>query len=150
MKQDEIYMLSVSSGEPWKNTELLQKLPYRILDIGYGRGIFGTITDQNLAVLYNACDAFLAPSKHEGFGLPILEAMSCGCPVIASNCTSFPEVVGSNGILVNPDDKNEWCNAIESVLSSPSHWSGRVIKQASNFSWNKCGVDTCKIYESMY
>lgn len=150
MNQDETYLLSVSSGVPWKNTGILKELPYNILDIGYGRGVFGTITDNNLALLYNACDAFLAPSKHEGFGLPVLESMACGCPVVASDCTSLPEVVGDGGLLVNPDDSKEWIEAIEIVLSSSDKQSKRAIEQASKFSWSKCGSETCQIYESMF
>lgn len=150
MDQDATYLLSVSSGVPWKNTEILNEIHYNILDIGYGRGIFGTITDNNLALLYNACDVFLAPSKHEGFGLPVLEAMACGCPVVASNCTSFPEVVGHGGLLVNPDDPGEWDQAIETVLASNEYYSKKALKQASKFSWEKCGKETVEIYKEMW
>jgi glycosyltransferase involved in cell wall biosynthesis len=107
MKDGETYLFSISSGEPWKNTEILKKLPYNIIDIGYGRGKYGFMTDEQITALYCASDAFLCPSKAEGFGLPALEAMTCGTPVIASDMTSLPEVVGDGGILVNPDDPAE-------------------------------------------
>jgi len=149
MNENTEYLLSVSSGEPWKNTELLKKLPYNIIDIGYGRGKYGTTDDRTLAMLYNACDIYLAPSKAEGFGLPVLEAMACGCPVIASNCTSFPEVVGNGGKLVNPGDPKEWIESIETVLGSSIYAKKRAVHQASKFSWEKCGAETCKVYKSM-
>lgn len=149
MSEDEIYLLSVSSGEPWKNTQILEKLPYKILDIGYGRGQLGLIGDDHLACLYNACDAFLAPSVAEGFGLPVVEAMACGCPVIASHATSFPEVLGNGGLTVDPFERDEWVHAIESVLSSREKWSKRGIERASRCSWEKCGEETVDVYRGM-
>jgi glycosyltransferase involved in cell wall biosynthesis len=149
MKDDEIYLLSVSSGEPWKNTKILGELPYNVLDIGYGRGELGGIGDDRLACLYNACDAFVAPSVAEGFGLPIVEAMSCGCPVIASNVTALPEVVGDGGVTVNPYEPAEWISAIDSVLDSRYIWSRRAIERSSCFSWDKCGKETVDVYREM-
>lgn len=149
MKDGKIYLLSISSGEPWKNTEILKELPYNIIDIGYGRGKFGYMTDEQITALYCASDAFLCPSKAEGFGLPALEAMTCGTPVIASDMSSLPEVVGDGGILVNPDDKNDWINGIEKVLSYREKWSRKALKQSENFSWEKCGKETVEVYQSM-
>jgi len=149
MEDGEIYLFSISSGEPWKNTEILKELPYSIIDIGYGRGKFGYMTDEQVTALYCASDAFLCPSKAEGFGLPVLEAMTCGTPVIASDATSLPEVVGDGGILVNPDDPAEWKDGIEKVLSNREKWSRKALNQSEKFSWEKCGRETVAVYQSM-
>lgn len=150
MKNGEVYLFSISSGDSWKNTGLLKKLPYNnIIDIGYGRGKFGFMTDEQITALYCASDAFLCPSKAEGFGLPALEAMTCGTPIIASDMTSLPEVVGDGGILVNPDDPAEWIGGIEKVLSNREKWSRRALKQSEKFSWEKCGWETVAVYQSM-
>lgn len=150
MLTDEVYLLSVSSGEHWKNTRILRDLPYKVLDVGYGRGQFGDLEDERLIDLYCACDAFLAPSKAEGFGLPVVEAMACGIPVIASDCTSFPEIIEKSGKLVNPDDPASWIYAIEEVLSSRRKWAKKALEQSYKFSWEKMGSETVKIYEDVY
>ncbi len=74
--------------------------------------IAGFVPDENLAALYSGAVAFLFPSLAEGFGIPPLEAMQCGTPVIASNTTSIPEVVGDAGILLPPTDEDAWCQNI--------------------------------------
>jgi len=150
MLDDEIYLLSVSSGEPWKNTGILKNLPYKVIDIGYGRGQYGALEEERLADLYCACDVFLMPSKAEGFGLPAVEAMACGTPVVASNCTSRPEVVGTGGKLVHPDDINAWTHAIEDILDSRTRWSKRALTQSNKFSWEKTGQETLQLYEKVY
>jgi glycosyltransferase involved in cell wall biosynthesis len=150
MSEDKIYLIAVSSGERWKNTSILKNLPYEVLDVGYGRGQFGELEEERLVDLYCACDAFLAPSKAEGFGLPVVEAMACGTPVIASNCTAFPEVVGTGGKLVNPDDINAWTHAIEDVVGSRGKWSKKALNQSNNFSWEKMGNETLRVYEDVY
>lgn len=89
------------------------KLPleYKMLinDLNIEKDVYftGYISDQKLVELYNVADIFLFPSLYEGFGLPPLEAMACGCPVITSNTSSLPEVVGDAGIMVDPKDYNE-------------------------------------------
>lgn len=69
----------------------------------------GFVEEEMLPVFYNACDIFIYPSLYEGFGLPPLESMSCGTPVITSNTSSIPEVVGDGGILINPFDTKVLC-----------------------------------------
>jgi glycosyltransferase involved in cell wall biosynthesis len=143
---DQKYVLAVSSGMPWKNTGILQELPYNIIDIGYGRGSFGTVLEQDMPYLYSACDAFLTPSLHEGFCLPVVEAMACGTPVIGARATALPEVIGSGGIVVDPYCIEEWVGAIEKVLKSPEKWSIRAKQRAEYFSWEKTCRETVEIY----
>lgn len=107
------------------------------------------VDDERLAHLYHAAGVLVTPSKYEGFGLPALEAMYCGCPVIVSNCGSLPEVVGAAGLLLDPDDDAAWAAALErvltdSALSADLAARGRV--QAQKFSWRETAVKTLALY----
>lgn len=98
----------------------------------------GFLRDEYLRELYCTADALLFPSKYEGFGIPPLEAMACGCPVVASNLTAIPEAVGDAGWLVDPGHKEEWVRAVtEAVLGSKGQnlKAGRLW--ASGFSWDR-------------
>jgi glycosyltransferase involved in cell wall biosynthesis len=108
------------------------------------------LTDSQMAHLYSAAGVLVIPSLYEGFGLPVLEAMHCGCPVIASNRSSLPEVVGDAGILLDPSDVIAWADSIASLLSDASERQRLVdlgFKQASNFSWRKTAEETLAVYE---
>ena len=103
---------------------------HRIIKIGYGEKIahrkilsLGHIPESEMPYLYSACDLFVHPSLYEGFGLPCLEAMSCGCPVISSNATSLPEVVNDAGYLLPPTDVAQFLNTINTLLSSNTLYS---------------------------
>ena len=91
----------------------------------------------------------VTPSKYEGFGLPALEAMYCGCPVIVSNCGSLPEVVGAAGLLLDPDDDAAWAAALERVLTDSALSADLVARgrvQAQKFSWRETAVKTLALY----
>jgi glycosyltransferase involved in cell wall biosynthesis len=109
----------------------------------------GTISDTELFRLYNIADAFVFPSLIEGFGLPPLEAMACGCPVIASDRTSIPEVVGDAGILLDPEDSEAWRTAIFRVLDEPAtreNMKKKSLQRAALFSWERCAQKTQELY----
>jgi glycosyltransferase involved in cell wall biosynthesis len=113
----------------------------------------GFVPEEHLPIFYNCCDTFIYPSFYEGFGLPPLEAMNCGTPVIASNLTSIPEVVGDGGILINPYDIAEISSAIGNLLSNEKlkeDLSYRGLKRAKNFSWQNTAQDTLNVYENIY
>ncbi len=113
----------------------------------------GFVPEEHLPIFYNSCDAFIYPSFYEGFGLPPLEAMNCGTPVITSNLTSIPEVVGDGGILINPYDISEIALAIGNLLSNEKlkeELSCKALKRASAFSWQNTAVNTLKVYEHVY
>jgi glycosyltransferase involved in cell wall biosynthesis len=113
----------------------------------------GYIPTSDLVKLYNVADVFVYPSLYEGFGLPPLEAMSCGCPVITSNTSSLPEVVGDAGILVDPHDTDGLAKAIYEVLSDNELRNQLVensLERAKMFSWEKVAQETWKVYENMY
>ena len=95
---------------------------------------------------------FIFPSFYEGFGLPLLEAMGMGCPVIASNTSSIPEVVGNAGILFNPESKNDLINAIE-LLENNTEKYNELIKcgfvQESKFNWDETAEKTLDVYREV-
>jgi glycosyltransferase involved in cell wall biosynthesis len=114
--------------------------------------VTGAISDANLLTLYNIADAFVFPSLVEGFGLPPLEAMACGCPVIASDRSSVPEVVGKAGILLDPEDPEAWCNAMFRVLDTPGlrgDMKLKSLRQAAIFSWDNCAKKTHDLYREI-
>ena len=113
----------------------------------------GFVPEDHLPIFYNCCDTFIYPSFYEGFGLPPLEAMNCGTPVIASNLTSIPEVVGDGGILINPYDISEISQAIGNLLSNEnlrSNFSSKALIRAKEFSWQNTARSTLNVYESIY
>jgi glycosyltransferase involved in cell wall biosynthesis len=102
----------------------------------------GFVSDEDLAMLYNLCKIFIFPSIHEGFGLPALEAMSCGAAVIGSNCTSIPEVIGRPDALFNPLSRQDITAKLSRALSDQDFLldlkeSG--LKRADGFSWKRSG-----------
>jgi glycosyltransferase involved in cell wall biosynthesis len=100
----------------------------------------GFVEEEDKALLYQHAMAFLYPSFYEGFGLPILEAMQCGTPVVTSDITSMPEVAGEAALLVNPSDKKELKNAIHSLYRDGELRESLIkkgLRQAENFSWKK-------------
>lgn len=113
--------------------------------------VTGRVADEDLAALYSGADVFVYPSLYEGFGLPPLEAMQCGVPVITSNISSLPEVVGDAGILVNPHDADALCEALLNVLSDTalrSELANRSLVRARLFSWERCGRETLAAYRA--
>lgn len=113
--------------------------------------ITGYVADEDLAALYSGALAFVYPSFYEGFGLPPLEAMQCGVPVITSNTSSLPEVVGDAGIMVSPTDTDALCQSMLKVYDNPSlraAMSLKSLKRAKQFSWEKCTQATINVYKS--
>lgn len=110
----------------------------------------GFVPDDMLPLLYHNAEALLYPSESEGFGLPALEAMAYGTPVIAADSTSLPEVVGNAGILVPTRDEMALAEAMERIVMEPSLAGELVAKgyrQAEKFSWDKAAYDTLGIYQ---
>lgn len=113
----------------------------------------GYVPNEDLPALYNAADLFVYPSLYEGFGLPPLEAMSSGCPVITSNTSSLPEVVGDAGIMIDPYDVDTLANSIYKVLTNDGLKADMVekgLERAKMFSWEKTVKETLKIYREIY
>ena len=117
----------------------------RILHLDY-------VQDEDLVALYRRAEALIFPSLYEGFGLPPIEAMRQGCPVISSDGGSLAEVVGDGGIVLPLEDPEQWASNIEDILGSPDR-RARVInaghKKASQFSWRKCAEETWEVYREV-
>jgi len=110
----------------------------------------GWVPEEEKPALYSLATLFLYPSLYEGFGLPPLEAMSCGTPVIASNAASLPEVVGDGGVLVDPQEPTSWAEAMVALLTSPQkreELSAKAVEQAKKFSWRKTARETLEVYK---
>jgi glycosyltransferase involved in cell wall biosynthesis len=133
----------VRVGPPgWGNVEGLE---------GAGVRELGAVDDGTLDALYRAASVCALPSRYEGFGLPLLEAMARGCPVVASDVSSLPEVVNGAGPLVPADDVDAWAEALRSVLDDTAYRASlreRSIVRAREFSWSKSMQAHLAAYQS--
>lgn len=169
------YLLFVSSLEPRKNIDLLiTALEKADTDIplvlvgwqGWGEKhwltkikkinvknrvlLIGHIPDEDLKAIYNGAQALVYPSLYEGFGLPILEAMACGCPVICSGVASMPEVAGKAAFLIDPGKSDDLVQAIETLVHDSgfrNHLVREGFKQAAGFTWDKTARQTLDLFK---
>jgi glycosyltransferase involved in cell wall biosynthesis len=112
----------------------------------------GPIDDDQLRPLYRAASALVYPSRYEGFGLPLLEAMASGTPVVASRAASIPEVVGDAGVLLDPDDAEGWTRAIVEVSSGAdvrARMRDRGLARAAGFTWERAARITAGVYRQV-
>ena len=134
-------MVFVLGGAHWD--EFIGKLEKEIKDLGeYKDKIIraGYVDDEDLAALYSGAEFFVYTSQYEGFGLPPLEAMKCGCPVITSNSSSLPEVVGDAGIMIDWDNDEQHIAAYEKYYFDKKYrdsMAKKGLERAKMFSWNK-------------
>lgn len=171
------YVLCVAGADPTKNVHTLidafAKLPPSLRDLydlvvvgdlrrrselGQRAGRLGLekqvrfpgiVDDDELVRWYQRADVFLFPSLYEGFGLPVLEAMACGCPVVSSNASSLPEVAGDAALLVEPQDIEGWARVTEGVLCDPGarqEMRQRGLAQAARFTWDRTARGTIDAY----
>jgi glycosyltransferase involved in cell wall biosynthesis len=166
---DQPFILAVSSVNPNKNfasiikaMELLNDLNFSVVIAGKKSQIFnqsdsnllnkatyvGFITDQQLKSLYNHASCFVFPSFYEGFGLPPLEAMVCGCPVIVSNSAALPEICGDAAIYCDPKDPIDIAIKIRGILESESSEEIQRLKgyqHSKKYSWNTAAIKTFEL-----
>src|SRR5262249_14369569 len=112
----------------------------------------GIVPSDTLVALYRSAAALVYPSRYEGFGLPLLEAMASGTPVIAARTSSIPEVVGDAGVLLDPDDEGAWRETIRRMLDDRAFASGlraAGLAHVSGFSWSRTSLETGKIYRCL-
>jgi glycosyltransferase involved in cell wall biosynthesis len=174
------YVLSVAGADPTKNVETLVeafgRLPQPVRDaydlvlVGDFRrrpelreraaslGVEkqtrfpGVVDDDQLIELYRQAALFVFPSRYEGFGLPVLEAMACGCPVISSNASSLPEVAGDAALLVDPADVDGLAKAMQRVLSDQDlsrDLRARGPARAEQFSWDRTAREMVAVYKKV-
>jgi glycosyltransferase involved in cell wall biosynthesis len=162
------FILCVGSLLPWRNAPRLLRAAAR-LDYGLlfvGRDIWGTdptarlaaqsgwdwarfagyVSDDDLPSLYAAARVFAYPSLYEGFGIPPLEAMACGTPVVASNAGSLPEVLGDAALLVNPYDEDQLAEALDAAARDQGELRRRGLAQAARYTWGAAAERTWQIY----
>lgn len=114
--------------------------------------IVGYVQQEDLPFLYTGAEIFLFPSLYEGFGMPVLEAMACGTPVVASSVTSIPEVAGEAALLVDPHSVESISSAIQSLLGDPSlrkAYAHKGIVRAGEFTWEKAAKQTLEVYRKV-
>lgn len=113
----------------------------------------GFVENNLLPIIYNGCDTFVYPSYYEGFGLPPLEAMSCGVPVITSNISSIPEVTFDNALLIDPYNNTDLSNKLVTLLNDDNLkllLSKKGYNRSLDFTWNKTALNTLNAYEKIY
>ena len=106
----------------------------------------------DLPAFYSAADAFVLPTFYEGFGLPMLEAMACGCPVVTSNDPAVQEVVGDAALCADPNDTEAIANAMTRVLEDDALRRTLIaggLERAKTFSWESCAQTTLEVYRSL-
>ncbi|MBR4191717.1 MAG: glycosyltransferase, partial [Prevotella sp.] len=113
----------------------------------------GYIENQDLPYIYNNAFAFLYPALRESFGIPLLEAMACGTPVITSNTSSMPEIGGPNAILINPENPDEITDMMIKLETDNDFYSRQEeigLHQAAMFSWRQTAENLLNLYEEVY
>jgi glycosyltransferase involved in cell wall biosynthesis len=136
-------------GEPFTR---LERQLIEELNLSNRLQYYCQVSDSHLATLYRQSVAFVYPSLYEGFGIPLLEAMACGTPVVASNCSSIPEVVGDAAVLFNPLSIGELTDALLSLSENEPYRKCLINKgemRAKKFSWDKTVEQTVNVYRSV-
>lgn len=178
---DREYILYTGTLEPRKNVPTLirayaalkheQKIPHRLVlagkkgwlydeimesirSLGLEKDVIftGYVPDEDMPYLYNGASVFAYPSFYEGFGLPPLEAMACGCPVVTSNTSSLPEVVGDAGLMVDPNHPEELAEAMGRILGDSGLRMAlreKGLLRAAGFSWRRCAEETLAVYRDV-
>ncbi|HEV7664210.1 MAG TPA: glycosyltransferase, partial [Chloroflexota bacterium] len=164
------FILCVGSLMPWRNApRLLRAAAKTGLGLLFvGRDIWGTdptariaadhgwdwarfagyVADDDLPALYAAASVFAYPSLYEGFGIPPVEAMACGTPVVASTAGALPEVLGDAALLVDPHDEDALAGALLAAAADRGELRRRGLARAARFAWPAAAAETWSAYES--
>jgi glycosyltransferase involved in cell wall biosynthesis len=144
------YKLVIAGDKGWLYKQIFDEI--KSSDLQKEVLFLGIIGDEDLPMLYNCADMFVYPSLYEGFGFPPLEAMACGIPVITSNTSSLPEVIGDAGIMVNPTDVNSLCERMYNLLKDKELWhymSNKGLERSKLFSWKETAKKILEIYDEI-
>ena len=141
------YPLILVGSVGWKSEEVHRQIEQACAE-GWLK-YYGFVPEQDLPVLYAGARLFIYPSSYEGFGLPVLEAMASGVPVVTSNSSSLPEVAGGAALLIDPDDVDMLADNVHRGLTDEV-WrataSSHGLAVAGRFTWNRCVEETVKVY----
>jgi glycosyltransferase involved in cell wall biosynthesis len=172
------FILSVGSINPRKNIERLleaftlmkknNKLPHKLVLVGTSGWLngkikasiqgnkdiilIGIVPEDELPTFFQQADLFMFPSLYEGFGLPVIEAMACGAPVITSNCSSLPEIAGDAAVLVDPYNSKKISEAMLHILTNSAAKHDMIqkgIEQSKKFNWEKTAKMTLEAYKML-
>jgi glycosyltransferase involved in cell wall biosynthesis len=143
--------LVIAGGTGWLNTDIYLTvcrlgLETRVHFIGY-------VEENDLPVVYSLAEVFVYPSLYEGFGLPVLEAMQCGVPVLTSTVSSLPEVAGDAALLVTPTEVDDISQGLRRLLENAdlrAEVRARGYQRAREFSWERCARETLAVYKNVY
>jgi alpha-1,3-rhamnosyl/mannosyltransferase len=152
------YVLAVGTLEPRKNLAAAQQaarrlaVPLRVVgERGWGGvqvdGWLGRVSDDELAALYRGARCLVYPSLYEGFGIPVLEAMACGTPVVTSTGGATEEVAGGAAVLVDPRDPATIAAGIEDACARRNELRERGLERAGRFTWDRVARETREVYE---
>jgi glycosyltransferase involved in cell wall biosynthesis len=142
--------LVLAGGKGWLSDSLQDEVVRR--GLGSRVKFIGYVRPEDMAGLYSLATIFAYPSLYEGFGLPVLEAMACGTPVLTSNVSALPEVAGDAALLVSPTDVAEIADGLTQVLEDAAlaaKLSACGLEWTTRFSWDRCARDTLAVYESL-
>ena len=149
-KADTDIPLVLVGWQAWGEKRWLEKI--KQIDMKNRVYLIGHVPDDDLRMIYNGAQALVYPSLYEGFGLPIVEAMACGCPVICSDTASMPEVAGKAAVLIDPADSDDLARAIETLVYD-SEFRARLIQEgftrAAGFTWEQTARQTLDLFKSV-
>ncbi len=143
------HQLVIAGGKGWLYDEVFATAEG--LGLGERLRFTGYFPDEDLPALYSAAEFLAHPEQYAGFGLPPLEAMACGTPVVAADATSLPEVVGGAGLLVPPHDERAWVEALRRLAGDGAlrqRLSAAGLAQAARFTWQETARRTAEVYRS--
>ncbi len=143
------FLLAIGGIGARRNLEVIKEAADSLPLVITGQTIT-RLSDEEMPLLYNAADALVYASLYEGFGLPILEAMQCGTPVVTSNRSSMIEIAGDAAVLVYPTNAGAVRKGIKEALSQKSDLSRKGLNRAKQFSWEKTAEQTAQIYHHLY
>jgi glycosyltransferase involved in cell wall biosynthesis len=147
--QHEVHLV-IAGGKGWLNTDVYLTVHQLGLE---GRVQFvGYVEENDLPSVYSLATVFAYPSLYEGFGLPVLEAMQCGVPVLTSNVSALPEVAGEAALLVSPTEVEEIAEGLACLLEDADlrvEFQARGYRRAREFSWERCARETLAVYRSV-
>lgn len=142
------YKLILTGFKGWENQEIVSLINQNKDYVNY----LGYISDEELVAVYNLATLFVYPSFYEGFGLPVLEAMACGTPVVCSNTTSLPEVGGDAVVYCDPYNVDDIREKMETVLDDENLQKEMIVKgleRAKQFTWEKAAKEHIKVFKSV-